>query len=389
VSDQATPRVFTSSLRDERNAAIIGVALGVTFTVCFVTGVLSHLIQDPPSWFQWPSRPAGLYRVTQGVHVATGLASIPLLLAKLWVVFPKLFAWPPFTSVAHLVERLAIFPLVAGGVFELFTGLADTHLWYPWPFNFRAAHYWVAWMTIGALVVHIGAKWATTRAALFTRNADDALLSIAQQSSGAHRDGTSAFDRRTFLTTVFAAAGAVTIFTVGQTVSPLRKLALLAPRRPDTGPQGFPVNRTAATAGVVDAARDTGYRLTVDGKVRRKLVFTRDELRSLQQHEATLPISCVEGWSTTQRWRGVRVRDLLDRAGADSAAEVRVHSLQRRRAYRFSDLNRWHAHDPDTLLALEVNGEPLDLDHGYPVRLIGPNRPGVVQTKWVTRLAVR
>jgi hypothetical protein len=376
VVEQTTPRVFTSSLRDERNAAILGVALGVTFTVCFITGVLSHLIQDPPSWFQWPSRPAGLYRVTQGVHVATGLASIPLLLAKLWVVFPKLFAWPPFTSVAHLVERLAIFPLVAGGVFELFTGLADTHLWYPWPFNFRAAHYWVAWITIGALIVHLGAKWATTRAALFTGEAPEA-------------SGTSAFDRRTFLATVFGAAGAVTIFTVGQTVAPLRKLALLAPRRPDTGPQGFPVNRTAATAGVVRSARDPDYRLTVNGKVRRKLVFTRDELAALPQHEATLPISCVEGWSTTQRWRGVRVRDLLDRAGANTGAEVRVHSLQLRRAYRFSDLNRWHAHDPDTLLALEVNGEPLDLDHGYPVRLIGPNRPGVMQTKWVTRLAVR
>jgi DMSO/TMAO reductase YedYZ molybdopterin-dependent catalytic subunit len=330
-----------------------------------------------------------LYRVTQGVHVATGLASIPLLLAKLWVVFPKLFAWPPFTSVAHLIERLAIFPLVAGGVFELFTGLADTHIWYPWPFNFRAAHYWVAWITIGALIVHLGAKWATTRSALFTRDVPDAYLSDAQRRSDTHPAGTSAFDRRTFLATVFGAAGAVTVFTVGQTVAPFRKLALLAPRRPDTGPQGFPVNRTAATAGVVQSARDPGYRLTVNGKVRRNLVFTRDELRALPQHEATLPISCVEGWSTTQRWRGVRVRDLLDRAGADSGAEVRVHSLQRRRAYRFSDLNPWHAHDPDTLLALEVNGEPLDLDHGYPLRLIGPNRPGVMQTKWVTRLAVR
>ena len=40
-----------------------------------------------------------LYRVTQGVHVATGLASIPLLLAKLWAVYPKLFTWPPFSSV--------------------------------------------------------------------------------------------------------------------------------------------------------------------------------------------------------------------------------------------------------------------------------------------------
>lgn len=381
MADISTPRVFRSSLRDERNAAILGLALGISFTVCFVTGVLSHLIQDPPSWFQWPSRPAGLYRVTQGVHVATGLASIPLLLAKLWVVYPKLFAWPPFTSVAHLVERLAILPLVAGGVFELFTGLADTHLWYPWPFNFRAAHYWVAWITIGALVVHFGAKWATTRAALFTR----------KSSTEAPPAGTraSAFDRRTFLATVFAAAGAVTVFTVGQTVRPLRKLALLAPRRPDSGPQGFPVNRTAAGAGVVEAARSPDYRLTVEGKIRRRLSFTRDDLQALPQHEVTLPISCVEGWSTTQRWRGVRVRDLLARAGASTDAEVRVHSLQRRRAYRFSDLNRWHADDSDTLLALEVNDEPLDLDHGFPLRLIGPNRPGVMQTKWVTRLVVR
>jgi DMSO/TMAO reductase YedYZ molybdopterin-dependent catalytic subunit len=381
VAEISTPRVFRSSLRDERNAAILGLGLGITFTVCFATGVLSHLIQDPPSWFQWPSRPAGLYRVTQGVHVATGLASIPLLLAKLWVVYPKLFAWPPFTSVAHLVERLAILPLVAGGVFELFTGLADTHLWYPWPFNFRSAHYWVAWITIGALVVHLGAKWATTRAALFTRN--------SSAEAPPADTGTSAFDRRTFLATVFAAAGAVTVFTVGQTVRPLRKLALLAPRRPDSGPQGFPVNRTAAGAGVVEAARSPDYRLTVEGRIRRRLSFTRDDLQALPQHEVTLPISCVEGWSTTQRWRGVRVRDLLVRAGASTDAEVRVHSLQPRRAYRSSDLNRWHAHDPDTLLALEVNDEPLDLDHGFPLRLIGPNRPGVMQTKWVTRLVVR
>ncbi|MDQ6853677.1 MAG: molybdopterin-dependent oxidoreductase, partial [Actinomycetota bacterium] len=136
-------------------------------------------------------------------------------------------------------------------------------------------------------------------------------------------------------------------------------------------------------------AHHADYRLRVEGKVRRKLDFTRDELLAMPQHEATLPISCVEGWSTTQRWRGVRVRDLLTRAGADSDAEVRVESLQRRRLYRSSDLNRWHAHDPDTLLALQVNGEALDVDHGYPVRLIGPDRPGVMQTKWVTRLVVQ
>ena len=46
------------------------------------------------------------------------------------------------------------------------------------------------------------------------------------------------------------------------------------------------------------------------------------------------------------------------------------------------------ADDPRTLLALELHGERLDLDHGYPARLIAPNRPGVPQTKWVRRLEI-
>jgi DMSO/TMAO reductase YedYZ molybdopterin-dependent catalytic subunit len=364
-------------LHDEHVAAWLGLALGVSFSVCFLTGVLSHLIQDPPGWFHWPPRPAGLYRVTQGVHVATGIASIPLLLAKLWVVYPKLFASPPFESVAHFLERAAILPLIAGGLFELFTGLANMNLWYPWPFNFRIAHYWVAWITIGALIVHVGAKWATTRAALTKRAA-----------APPRATDTGGLDRRAFLATVAGASGLLTLFTIGQTVRPLERLALLAPRRPDTGRQGFPVNRSAVEAGVVRSARSDDFRLRVDGKVTSRLELALDDLHALPQHEATLPIACVEGWSASRRWRGVRLRDLLARAGAARDAEVRVESLQRRGAYATSDVNRAQVDDPDTLLALEVDGEPLHLDHGYPVRLIGPNRPGVLQTKWVTRVVV-
>ena len=78
----------------ERVTSKIGLALAVTFTPCFVTGLISHLIQHPPDWFFWPSRPVWLYRVTQGLHVISGVASIPLLLAKLWSVYPKLFGRP-------------------------------------------------------------------------------------------------------------------------------------------------------------------------------------------------------------------------------------------------------------------------------------------------------
>jgi DMSO/TMAO reductase YedYZ molybdopterin-dependent catalytic subunit len=66
-----------------------------------------------------------------------------------------------------------------------------------------------------------------------------------------------------------------------------------------------------------------------------------------------------------------------------------VESLQPKGSYRSSVLNHLQAADRDTLLALELDGEQLHPDHGYPVRLIGPNRPGVLQTKWVTRLVVR
>ena len=264
-------RRFTSPLHDERIAAILGIALGLTFTICFATGLWSHLVQHPPSWFTPPARPAGLYRLTQGLHVATGLATIPLLLAKLWVVYPKLFAWPPFGSIAMLLERLMLLPLIGGGLFLVFTGLANINLWYPWPFSFPTAHYWVAWITIGALVVHIGAKIGTTRHAL--RRPDRADVDdpergdVANERSHPTELRDDAVARRAFLGTVFAGAAAVTLFTVGQTVAPLRKLALLAPRRPDIGPQGFPVNRTARTAGVIDAAQSPDYRLVVSGNV--------------------------------------------------------------------------------------------------------------------------
>jgi DMSO/TMAO reductase YedYZ molybdopterin-dependent catalytic subunit len=370
---------FRSALHDERTAAWLGIALGVSFSICFVTGLWSHLQQNPPAWFDPIARPAGLYRFTQGLHVATGIASIPLLLAKLWVVYPKLFRRPVLTSVASVLEKASIVPLVGGGIFMLFTGLANINLWYPWPFNFRTSHYWVAWVTIGGLVVHIGAKFTITRRALSRRPPTPAVTSTIDAGSP---------DRRTFLALVAGASGLLTLVTVGQTVWPLRKFALLAPRRPDTGPQGFPVNRSAVAAGVVRSASDPGYRLVVEGDVHHRIELSLDELRALPQHTATLPIACVEGWSASKTWRGVPVRDLLDLAGARDEARVRVHSLQERFSYATSDLDPDQARDRDTLLALEVEGEVLHLDHGYPARLIGPNRPGVMQTKWVTRLVV-
>ena len=79
--------------------------------------------------------------------------------------------------------------------------------------------------------------------------------------------------------------------------------------------------------------------------------------------------------------------DLLDHVGAPPTATVTVRSLENG-LYAQSDIDRVQAHDPDTLLALEADGEVLSLDHGYPLRLIGPDRPGVMQTKWLSQIEV-
>jgi DMSO/TMAO reductase YedYZ molybdopterin-dependent catalytic subunit len=368
---------YESPLHETRSATWLGLCLGVSFGLCFLTGLWSHLAQDPPSWFTYPARPAGLYRVTQGVHVTSGMAAIPLLLAKLWVVHPRLVEWPPARSALHAIERLALVPLVGGGLFMLLSGTANVARWYPWSFFFPRAHFWVAWITIGGLLVHLGAKAAATRDAL--RHAP--TLPDAVKATPANR--------RAFLGGVAAASGALVVATVGGTVSPLSAVSVLAQRRPDVGPQGVPVNKSAASADVVDLVRDPGYRLVVDGAVDRRLALSLDDLRALPQRSAELPIACVEGWSASARWRGVSVRDLLALAGVTDEADATVESLQPKGRYRRSELNPGQIADADTLLALELNDQRLHIDHGFPVRLIGPNRPGVLQTKWVHRLVIR
>ncbi|WP_043217227.1 molybdopterin-dependent oxidoreductase [Streptomyces sp. 351MFTsu5.1] len=376
MKPRVTPPVFKGGLHDARTATVIGRWLGPAFAVCFLTGLVSHFMQHPPGWLadDIPSRPVWGYRLTQGLHVASGIAAIPLLLAKLWTVYPRLFAWPALRSVRHALERLSVAVLVAGAVFELATGLLNTAQWYPWPFSFVPVHYAVAWLVVGALLLHIAVKSPEIRAHWSRRSPGTLAL-----------PATEGPDRRSLLAALTTAVGAVTLTTVGQSFTPLKDFVLFAPRDPDKGPQSLPVNRTAAAAGVGRIA-DEEYRLTVSGP--RPYTLTLDDLRALPQHEVELPIACVEGWSKSARWTGVRVADLLDRAGAPAQARVRVVSLQLRGGYRVSEMGHLHARDPLTLLALRLNGEELDPDHGYPARLIAPDRPGVLQTKWVGRLEV-
>lgn len=363
------------TLRGTAITTRVGLALGVAVTICFVTGFISHFIQHPQPWFYWPTRPVWLYQATQGLHVIAGIAAIPLLVVKLWSVYPKLFEKPIIGGLTKQLERASILVLMASMLLQFSTGLMNIAKWYAFGFFFTTNHYAMAYVAAGALLVHIGVKLPVIRRAL-----GEPLEDIP---TGELRPGPT---RRTVLAGTWLAAGVATLVTAGQTVSWFRKASVLAPRS-GNGPQGIPVNRTALAAGVLRTAQSPDYRLTVSNGANVS-TFTLAELASLPQTACRLPIACVEGWSATADWSGVLLSTLVGAVGGSPDSDVRIISLEPPGPYSRTTVPARHARDSQTLIALELNGEPLDLDHGYPARLIAPSRPGVLQTKWISRIEV-
>lgn len=363
-----------SALRGAAVTARVGLVLGITVAVCFLTGLISHFIQHPQPWFWWPTHPVWLYRLTQGAHVVTGIAAIPLLVVKLWSVWPKLFERPLIGGLVRQLERASILVLVGSMLFQLSTGLLNIAQWYVFRFFFTTSHYAMAYVAAGALLVHIGVKLPVIRRVL-GEPLDDVPAGTLTGPS-----------RRTVLRGTWLAVALATVVTAGQTVPALRRISVLAPRSGE-GPQGVPVNRSALAAGVLRSARAPDYRLTVvNGTATRQ--FTLDELAAMPQATHRLPIACVEGWSADAEWTGVVLADLVAAVGGSPDADVRMVSLEPPGPYSRTVLPARHARDAKTLIALRLNGETLHLDHGYPCRLIAPTRPGVLQTKWLSRIEV-
>jgi len=377
-----TEASFASPARHEALTARIGTYLGIAFGLCFATGLISHwyYLYDAP--FFPPTHPVWGYRITQGVHILSGIAAIPLLLVKLWSVYPKLFAAIPRDRrllALDLAEKGSIAVLVASSIFQLAMGLANQAHWYPFSFSFRSTHYAVAWIAIGSLVVHIAVKLPIIRRAW--------AAPLPEPGNEPEPDASYAGpSRRTILRTALLASGVAVLAAAGNTVPWLRRISVFAVRDGE-GPQGVPINRSAVAAGVTETARANDFEVTLlHGD--REVALTRAQLESMTQRTESLPIACVEGWSASATWSGVRFSELLDLVEAPKDANIKVTSLQTKGAFGVTQIPAPSARDPRTLLALQLNGGDLTIDHGFPCRLIAPNRPGVFQTKWVTELEV-
>ncbi|MCX4472706.1 molybdopterin-dependent oxidoreductase [Micromonospora sp. NBC_01655] len=406
-------RRWRSPLRGPWLTSVYGLALLVSLPLVIVTGLLDYAAYGPqfgqalPSdvgWlrlppFDWPTRPAWLFRLTQGLHVTLGIVLVPVVLAKLWSVTPKLFDWPPARSLAQVLERLSLLLLVGGILFQIATGLLNIQYAYLFGFDFYTAHYFGAWVFTAAFVVHVVLKLPRLVSALRSRSPRGELRAARAATRAepadpdglvAARPGPATVTRRGALALVGGLSLLLGALTVGQSLDPLRRTALLLPRgrAPGGGPNGFPVNRAAAAAGVGEADTGRQWRLALRGG-QRTATLDRDQLLSLPQHTAELPIACVEGWSTRQTWTGVRLRDLAALAGVPAPVSATVRSLERAGLFNQAVLASHQILDPDALLALRVNGADLSLDHGYPARVIVPALPGVHCTKWVNSIEFR
>ncbi|MFF7256956.1 molybdopterin-dependent oxidoreductase [Streptomyces microflavus] len=398
----ADPGFWRSPVRGARFTAVLGLVLLVGLTLLFVTGLLSYAAYNPDldpvndktpgkGWlgfylFAWPTGPHWLYRLTQGLHVTVGIVLVPVLLAKLWSVIPRLFALPPARSVGHALERISLLLLVGGALFEFLTGLLNIQLDYLFPGSFYTLHFYGAWVFLAGFVAHVALKLPQAVRVLrsgIPRGEPDPLAAPDPLPA--------TLSRRGALAMVGAGSLLLLVTSAGRSFDgPLRRIALLTPRggtEQGPGPNAFQVNKTAAAVRITPADTGERWRLTVRGPA-GELRFSRAELLAMEQHSAALPIACVEGWSTSdQLWRGVRLSDLAALAGyPDSPPDVFVESLQRSGSFRKAALRDNQVRDGRSLLALEVNGAPLSPDHGYPARIIVPAAPGVLNTKWVETL---
>jgi DMSO/TMAO reductase YedYZ molybdopterin-dependent catalytic subunit len=159
--------------------------------------------------------------------------------------------------------------LVSAALVQVATGFMNVLNWYPFPWYFLTVHRFLGYVLVETLTA----------------------------------PPTPGISRRGLLAAAGAGSGIVVVTSVGQTVTPLEPLGLLAPRQWTRGPQGVPVNRTAEQAQLFQAATSDAWTLPVQGPRPYELALADLDARAV--HEARLPINCVEGWSVGASWRGL------------------------------------------------------------------------------------
>jgi DMSO/TMAO reductase YedYZ molybdopterin-dependent catalytic subunit len=133
------------------------------------------------------------------------------------------------------------------------------------------------------------------------------------------------------------------------------------------------------------------WELKVEGLIPEKKAYTMAAFKQAFPRVSEITRhDCVEGWSAIAEWTGIRLRDFI--AEMKPTAETRYvvfysADADESGSLYYGSLTLEQALHPQTLLAYEMNGQPLPLDHGAPLRLKVPTQLGYKSTKFINKIA--
>jgi DMSO/TMAO reductase YedYZ molybdopterin-dependent catalytic subunit len=133
----------------------------------------------------------------------------------------------------------------------------------------------------------------------------------------------------------------------------------------------------------------TKWRLEVSGLVKQPASFSLADLQAMPSRTQITRHDCVEGWSVIGKWKGVRLEEIINRVqpGSDAKYVVfRCMDTDSDGVNYFESIDMIDAVHPQTILAYELNDQPLPIDNGAPLRLRVENQLGYKHAKYIRAL---
>jgi hypothetical protein len=347
MAENAAPGSPLKNKTAVMNARAVNVAILVLLTLELATGLGSFLIGDTGGrWLFW-------------LHRAGGLALVVLLLWKTGIAARSYRRRGPRVSTGlSSVFGVLFLTSLATGVLWASVGLP----WVPVPvlgyWTVLSLHVALSVLLIPLFLIHLGLRWPRPSREDFT-------------------------GRRAALRMLGLLAAGLALWRVQEA------LAAPAGARRFTGSReeaSFAGNNYPVTNWLSDPIPkiDPGrWRLRVHGEVGDESVISYEEVLALGGGAREATLDCTGGWYTVQRWSGVPVATLLERAGVGDGARSLVFRSATGYARRFA-----LEEAGSLLLATHVGGEVLSVGHGFPLRLVAPGHRGYGWVKWISEVEI-
>ncbi|MFI5156629.1 MAG: molybdopterin-dependent oxidoreductase [Chitinophagales bacterium] len=126
---------------------------------------------------------------------------------------------------------------------------------------------------------------------------------------------------------------------------------------------------------------DSDWTLNVQKADGKSLFVSLDELKALPKSEIVFNFKCIEGWSQITYWAGVKFSDFMNHYDLVRESNMKYVGLSTPDTDYYVGIDMGSAMHPQTILAYEMNGQPLTREHGQPLRLIIPVKYGIKNLK--------